>query len=124
MSRLIALRLPDDLMARLEARCSIRGQSKTEALIEAIQRGWDEAAVEPIRERSPIEPLNIPGVFMGSQIGMPLADELEPLEQVEDNRPCCRECDKRMMAKMYKGIAIAWACSDPACPMYGLGRKR
>ncbi len=122
MSKLIALRLPDDLVARLEARCSIRGQSKTDALIDAIQRGWDEddEGVEVVPARA-IKPLSIPGVFMGSQLGVPLE---EPAEPIEDKRPCCRECDKRMAPKMYRGIAVAWACSDPGCPMYGLERKR
>ena len=53
---------------------------------------------------------------------MPTVDYVET-GLVEDNRPCCMECDKRMMAKMYKGIAVAWACSDPGCPMYGLERR-
>ena len=120
MSKLIALRLPDDLAGRLEARCSIRGQSKTDALIEAIRRGWDEDAegVEAVSARA-IKPLSIPGVFMGS--GLSLAGTAEP---IEDFRRLCLECDKRMAPKMYKGIAVAWACNDPACPMYGLERKR
>ena len=53
---------------------------------------------------------------------MPTVDYVET-GLVEDNRPCCMECDKRMTAKMYKGIAVAWACSDPGCPMYGLERR-
>jgi len=84
MSRLIALRLPDDLAARLDTRCSIRGQSKTDVLIEAIQRGWEEAAIKPIQARPAIKPIDIPGVFMGSQLGIPLVGEAELVE-----RPMC-----------------------------------
>jgi hypothetical protein len=80
MSKLIALRLPDDLAAKMETRCSIRKISQTAVLIEAIRHGWDEdgpGAVQPVRARSEAKPLNIPGVFMGSQLGAPLDEEPE-----------------------------------------------
>jgi hypothetical protein len=84
MSKLIALRLPDDLAARLETRCSIRKATQTAVLLEAIERGWDEADSQPASVAvgpSPI-PLNIPGIFPGSQLGKPLpaAAEEAPLE--------------------------------------------
>ena len=44
-------------------------------------------------------------------------------EDPEDSRPRCCECDKQMVARMYKGVAVAWACSDAGCPMYGQEQK-
>jgi hypothetical protein len=41
MSKLVAIRIPDDLAERLAARCNIRKHSKTDVLLESIERGWD-----------------------------------------------------------------------------------
>jgi hypothetical protein len=40
MSKLIAIRIPDDLSDRVDSRCVVRKQSRTDVLIEAIERGW------------------------------------------------------------------------------------
>jgi hypothetical protein len=108
--RLIALRIPDELADRLEARCSIRKQGKTEVLIEAIERGWDESGPFIDEQRSPdkpaIEPLR---AICAGEVPGP-----EP-----DSTPVCCECGKPLRAKMYKGVAVEWACGDLGCPMYG-----
>jgi hypothetical protein len=41
----------------------------------------------------------------------------------EDMMPTCCECDKPLRAKMYRGVAVAWACADPGCPMFGREKK-
>jgi len=53
MSKLVAIRLPDELAGKLDARCSIRKLSKTEILIEAIERGWDDRP--PVEQRPPAQ---------------------------------------------------------------------
>jgi hypothetical protein len=85
MSKLIALRLPDDLARKLETRCTMRKVSATRALLEAIERGWDEAVSPPApTAHPPASPLSIPGVFLGSQLSRQAAPvneaEAEPLE--------------------------------------------
>lgn len=43
MSVSVTVRLPDILAAKLVSRCLIRKARKTDVLVEAIERGWDDA---------------------------------------------------------------------------------
>ena len=95
-------------------------------------RRWDVAA-SLIAPPAPVAQLPArPAINMDALretcAGRPPGDGVGSLapggQPIEDNRPCCIECDKRMTAKMYKGFAVAWACSDQACPMYGLDRRQ
>lgn len=77
---MIAMRLPDDLAAKLELRCSMRKKTQSAVLLEAIERGWEEAVLQPVRQVEPRRnPLDIPGVFLGSQLGnLPAIEDDEP----------------------------------------------
>jgi hypothetical protein len=133
MSKLVAIRLPDELAEKLAIRCSIRHMGKTELLIEAIARGWDERT-PPVEQRPPApNPLSaklallasVPGLKTGAILQaepiVPIEDD--PPEPEEDCTPTCCECDKPLRAKMYRGVAVAWACADLGCPMFGREKK-
>ena len=79
MSVSVTVRLPDSLAAKLESRCLVRKVSKTDVLVEAIERGWDEAVSQPEpTAHRPASPLSIPGVFLGSQLTSQTAPVYEP----------------------------------------------
>ena len=124
MSVSVTVRLPDSLAAKLEARCSIRKGSKTDVLVEAIERGWDEAPAmfggdQPVGRTA-----------AGASLSMPSMDDLRAIcagnvpkqpdpEPVEDATPRCCECDNHLTGKAIKGRGIVWACSNTGCAMYG-----
>jgi len=40
----IGIRVPDDVLAAIDARCKARGLSRTDAVLELIQQGLDSAS--------------------------------------------------------------------------------
>lgn len=76
MSISVTIRVSDELAKRIESRCAIRRQNKTNVLIEAIERGWDETVVlqHGPERKTTSNPLAIPGVFLGSQLGETKSD--------------------------------------------------
>lgn len=129
MSRLIALRLPDDLAAKLDSRCSIRKVSATRVLLDAIQRGW-EGPVDQSAERGTHN-----AKVSGSIPDRPTIDHLRAIcagnipkqpdpEPAEDVTPRCCECDYHLIGKAIKGRGIVWACSNVGCAMYGREQRQ
>lgn len=76
--RLVCFRISDALAECLAVRCSMRGQSmrgqsKTDVLMEAIERGWEEPAQTQRKTMVASQSehranVNIPGVFWGSEL--------------------------------------------------------
>jgi hypothetical protein len=129
MSKLVAIRIPDDLAERLDNRCSIRKQGKTEVLLEAIERGWhDERFMSRTfhqDEIPPIEPklcsrADVPSMAALRSICAGNIPQVEiEQEPVEDATPECCECGKQMAGKLIKGRGVVYACATPGCPMWG-----
>src|SRR6516165_6960620 len=76
MSVFVGFRISDDLANKVDMRCKTHRMSKTDVLIAAIERGWEEVPVIkhqaepkpeslPIHPRTHINPLSIPGVSLG-----------------------------------------------------------
>lgn len=129
------LRIPDDLKRLMEARAKTHDQSLASFVVGAcwaqLERGNpmpDTPTVETfssVRSASgwPAEPSKpsmdaLRAICTGEVAPTPAKRTL-----TQDSVPVCRECDNRMIAKMYKDIAVAYACGDASCPMYGLERK-
>lgn len=128
MSKLVAIRIPDDLADRLGTRCSMRKQSKTEVLLEAINNGWntDGPVAQPAEQRThnPTVPGSIPDRPTKISIDdMRLINNFDYSPLFEDVMPTCCECDHAMTGKAIKGRGIVWACIDPGCPMVGREQK-
>ena len=134
---LVAIRIPEELAARLDTRCRIRKQGKTDVLLDAIERGWDDlpaiSGSETFGVRINHNPDSIPDCTLQPTINMdalraicagnmPTVDYVES-GLVEDVRPRCCECDKPMTGRMFKGHVVAWACNDQGCPMWGRERR-
>ncbi len=126
MSKLIAIRVPDDLAARLDTRCSIRKQSKTDVLLEAIERGWNDAPIPtshgPLPQAEPIPAVHKPTMDALRSICAGNVPRQVDHEHAEDCTPECCECGHKLTVRVVKGVVVAWACPDLGCPMYGLER--
>ena len=128
MSKLIAIRVPDDLAARLLYRCGIRKQSKTDVLLEAIERGWDDMPIPaphvplPQAEPIPASPAHPNMDALRSICAGNVPRQVDP-EPAEDCTPECCECGHKLTGKLIKGV-VAWACTEPGCAMYGLEQRR
>jgi len=72
MSRYVPLRIPDDLAERIDFRSVLRKANRTQVILELIRAGLaaDDALEQPT-EQPRRNPLSIPGVFLGSQLGAP-----------------------------------------------------
>ena len=136
MSKLIAIRVPDDLSTRLDTRCGIRKRSKTDVLLEAIERGWDDMpaisgsetfGVAINAKSGPIPDCTIKPTMAelrsicAGNVPQQLIPEPAP---VEDCTPECCECGHKLTGKVVKGVVVAWACPDLGCAMYGLEQRR
>jgi len=144
MSKLIAIRIPDDLSDRVDSRCVVRKQSRTDVLIEAIERGWtiddpvvinrpDGSATYCVQ--SEVHPSDAKYAEISS-IPRPTIDDLRSIcagnlphgvhsvyEPEPDVTPRCCECDRTMIGKAIKGRGVVWACADSGCAMHGREQK-
>lgn len=108
MSKLIALRLDDDLAERIEARCSIRGQSRTRVIEDLLRAGFEDQpavaanpmagfSIEPkkLAGMPSFNPLAIPGVRLGVEAfgGSAAIGEAES-DAVEAQGCAYVECDE------------------------------
>ncbi len=134
MSKLVALRIPDELAEKLASRCSIHKRSMTDVLLEAIGRGWrDSGPVAQLAERG-THNAKVSGSIPDRTTKPTIADlrsicdgnvskaEIEP-ELDEDVTPECCECGRKLTGKVVKGVVVAWACPDAGCAMYGIEQR-
>src|SRR6516164_9554460 len=74
-SKVVPIRIPADILERIDTRCMMRKVTRTDVILGALQESF-AAKVEPEIPRNTSVAqmsravLNIPGVFLGSQLGM------------------------------------------------------
>ena len=96
------------------------------------RRGWhtkavhvaDEPRHSPLPQAEPIPAGHKPTMADLRSIcaGNVPKQSIPDSEPVEDCTPECCECGHKLTGKVVKGVVVAWACTEPGCPMYGLER--
>jgi hypothetical protein len=131
-----AARLPEMLVLRIDKAAESGGVSRAQFIAEACRMYLDKgSAAQP--DRAPAVGLKVDGSISSlssnpskmndamsafiSKLPAPMATPVEPEET--DPLRSCSECDKAMISKLIKGRSWVHACSDKACPMYGIERK-